>query len=236
MATSLSMAGTKRSMNSTTVTWLPRALPHAAELQPDIPAADHHQVAGHLVQLQRAGAGNDALFVHRDTRQVDAGAAGGDHDVLGVINLAIDIHLAGGGDAGAALQPGNLVLLEQELHALHVGADHLALAGLHARQVQLHAVKHHPVIGEMVAGFLEVLAALQQGLAGDAADVQAGAAQGGALLHAGGLQAQLRGADGAHVAPRAAADDDDVVGFGHGFLAPSPRFRERAGVRVVGRL
>ena len=42
-----------------------QAAPHAAELQPDDAAADDDQVAGNLLQLQRAGGGDDLLFVHR---------------------------------------------------------------------------------------------------------------------------------------------------------------------------
>ena len=48
-------------------------------------------------------------------------------------------------------------------------------------------------------------------LGGNTADVEAGAAEGGALLDAGGLEAQLRRLDGRHVAAGAAADDHDVV-------------------------
>ncbi len=68
---------------------------------------------------------------------------------------------------------------------------------------------------------------MQQRLGGDAADVEAGAAVGGALLHHGHLQPKLRGADGAHVAAGAGADDDQVVGHGKGSvllsLSPIPK-------------
>ena len=53
---------------------------------------------------------------------------------------------------------------------------------------------------------------VQQRLGGDAADIEAGAAVRLALLHDGGLQAELRGADGAHIAAGAGADDDEIVG------------------------
>ena len=55
--------------------------PDAAQFQADDAAADHHQVLGHLVQLQRAGRGHDALLVDLDARQRRALAAGGDDDV-----------------------------------------------------------------------------------------------------------------------------------------------------------
>ena len=49
-------------------------------------------------------------------------------------------------------------------------------------------------------------------LGGDAADIEAGAAVRGALLHHGHLQPELRRANGADVAAGAGADHDQVVG------------------------
>ena len=66
---------------------------------------------------------------------------------------------------------------------------------------------------------------VEQRLGGDAADVEAGAAEGLALLDDGSLQAELRRPDGADIAARAGADDDEIVG--HGF-APLGR-RDRTG-------
>ena len=56
------------------------------------------------------------------------------------------------------------------------------------------------------------LGGVQQRLGGDAADVEAGAAVGGALLDHGHLQAELGGTDGADVAAGSGADDDQIVG------------------------
>lgn len=52
---------------------------------------------------------------------------------------------------------------------------------------------------------------VQQRLGGDAADVEAGAAQRAALLHARHLHAQLCRFDGAHVAARPATHHHQVV-------------------------
>ena len=48
-------------------------------------------------------------------------------------------------------------------------------------------------------------------LGGDATDVEAGATEGTTLLNTSGLETQLSGFDGGHVATGATADDDDVV-------------------------
>ena len=54
------------------------------------------------------------------------------------------------------------------------------------------------------------LGGVEQGLGGDAADVEAGAAQRLAALDAGGLQPELRGPDRGDIAARPGADHDHV--------------------------
>ncbi len=58
---------------------------------------------------------------------------------------------------------------------------------------------------------LERVRVLEQRLGRNAAPQQAGAAERLLLFDDGDLQAELRGADGRHVAAGAGADDDDVV-------------------------
>ena len=136
--------------------------PNAAELKADIAAADHHQMAGNLVEFQAAGGGDDLLLIHLDAGERHALGSGGDDDVLRVVAGAIDIDLAGRGDAAGALEPGHLVLAEQEFHALHIGGHHLGLACLHAGEVQLHGVNQHAVVLQRVSGVVEFLGRLQQ--------------------------------------------------------------------------
>ena len=71
-------------------------------------------------------------------------------------------------------------------------------------------------------GALEIVVdvrVVQENLGGNAADVQAGAAEEGILLDHGGLQSPLRGADRGDVAARSAADDHEIV-FGHTESSP----------------
>src|SRR6185503_1791193 len=99
---------------------------------------------------------------------------------------------------------------------------HVDLGILDADTVRRQVVREVP----------ELARGIQQRLGRDAAHVEAGAAQcllavlAGEGVDAGGLQAQLRGADRGHIAGRAGADDDDVE-----FVAHERSFMRRAGAR-----
>jgi uncharacterized membrane protein len=60
---------------------------------------------------------------------------------------------------------------------------------------------------------------MEQRLRGNAADIEAGAAQGAAALDTSHLQAKLAAADGADIASRAAADHHNII-LGH-LISPS---------------
>ena len=86
----------------------------------------------------------------------------------------------------------------------------LFLARQHRRPIELE-------LGDLDAEFLGVLervvdfGVVQQHLGGNAADVQAGAAEKAVLLDDQRLQSPLRGANGGDVAARSAADDRQIV-------------------------
>ena len=69
--------------------------------------------------------------------------------------------------------------------------------GLHLGPVDRGRAAHQAHLLEVLMGLVQAVGGVQQRLGRDAADVQAGAAQGLAPLDAGDLQAKLRGADGA---------------------------------------
>ena len=189
----------------------------AAHLQPDHARADHHHGFRDLAQRQRAGRGDHGLFIHRHLGPGDRGRLGpaGDDDVFRLVGGVTDRDLARRGDAAPALEPVDLVLLEQEFDALGVLADHVVLVGQHLFPVDLgrRALQAH--LFEIVLRLVQLVAGVQQRLGRDAAHVQAGAAQGFAPLDAGGFQAQLGAADRGDIAAGAGADDDDIV-VGHG--------------------
>ncbi len=115
-----------------------------------------------------------------------------------------------------ALEPLDLVLLEQPLDAAGERADDAVLARQQLLQIELDRPYADAVVAEAMLRLLEVLARLQQRLRGDAADIEAGAAKRqlargrGPALDARGAQAQLRRADGSDIAARSTPDDDDV--------------------------
>src|SRR6266700_1840378 len=136
---------------------------------------------------------------------------------------------AGVHEAAAAVEERDLVLLEQVDDAVVARLHHLVLAPEHLGEIELEALHAHAVIGEVMPGLLEVLGGLQQGLGRDAADVGARAPQRGLavgalpLVHAGGLEAELRGADRGDVTARPAADDYDVKRLSHEVIGKSIR-------------
>src|SRR5690606_38480787 len=95
------------------------------------------------------------------------------------------------------------------------------LAADHLRHVHLRVLEADAVLVEQVAHVPVLARGVEQRLGRDAAHAQAGAAQRRLAVlaqrgvDAGGLHAQLRGADGGVVAGGAGADDDDVELFAH---------------------
>ena len=104
--------------------------PHRAELQPDHAAADHHEVAGHLADRQRAHVGVHAAFVEREERELHRHRARGE-DHVRALHVAHRAVLGPHLDHVARLEralaagPGDLVLPEQELHTLGVLLHHV---------------------------------------------------------------------------------------------------------------
>ena len=121
-----------------------------------------------------------------------------------------------------ALDPRDAVLLEQALDALGEARHDLVLAGVDGGHVERRrgaAEADAPVGG--VLDDLQRVRVLEQRLGRDAAPQQARAAQRLLALHDRGLEAQLRRADGRHVAAGAGANHDEVESLGHGeFTAP----------------
>src|SRR5690606_8263860 len=93
------------------------AAPDAAELEPNHAAADHHHFLWHRRQLERAGGiDHDPLgVVDLDERERRERGAGGDDHILRGHRHPADIEGVRVRESGEALEPGDLVLLEQVL-------------------------------------------------------------------------------------------------------------------------
>src|SRR5262249_34499136 len=106
-------------------------------------------------------------------------------------------------------------LLEQERNALGQFIDDLILASHHLGEVEPWFVDQHAMFRKL-GDLDEFLAGIEQCLARDAADIEASAAQGRALLDDGWLEPELARLKRAGVSAGAAADDHEVEGVGHG--------------------
>ncbi len=202
------------------------ALPHAAQFQADHTGADHGQARRHFGEVQAADVVDDGLAVELGKRQLDRIRTGGD-DHVGALELDDFAVVLGDLDHVARLQftetvvGGDLVGLEQHGDAASELLDDLVLAANHRFDVHLGILEADAMVAKDVAHVPELARGVQQRLGRDAAHAQAGTAQrrlailAQGSVDAGGLQTQLRGADGGVVAGRTGTDDDNVELFSH---------------------
>ncbi len=151
-----------------------------------------------------------------DLRQGAGAGADGQHDRPGLHRARLAV-LQGDDDLGGALpllqlrvalDDLDLVLLHQETDALIQLLGHTPRPGDDGLEVKAHLVGAQAVVLQ-VAQALVLLARLQQRLGGDAAPVQADAAE-VLALDDGDLLAQLAGPDRGHIAARSRTDDDEI--------------------------
>src|SRR5262249_47035727 len=100
-----------------------------------------------------------------------------------------DVDDIAGFEYAAALGPRDLVLAEQELDAFRVLPDDIVLALEHPGKIERNNARMDAVVRGMELRELEMLRAGEQRLRRNAADVDAGAAEGLVLLDADGLEA-----------------------------------------------
>ena len=203
-----------------------QALPDAAQFQADHAGTDHGQASRHFGEIQAADVVDDGFAIELGERQFDRVRTGGDDDV-GALQLDFRTVVLLDLDDVARLQltetvvRGDLVRLEQHGDAAGELLDDLVLAANHRLDVHLGILEADAVVAKDVAHVPELARGIQQRLGRDAAHAQAGATQGRLAvlaqrsIDAGGLQTQLRGADGGMVAGRTGTDDDDVELFSH---------------------
>jgi hypothetical protein len=186
----------------------------AGELASDGAAADDHHAGGHSVEHEHFVAGHHRAAGHH----VEAGdgarhrTRGQQHMAAGEGGASAFVQTHGDGAVGAeragAADDLDLLRLHEPAEALHDAVDDLLLAGLRHGEVHRGGARLDAELGGV--GDVSLYGGcLEEGLGGDAATVQAGAAD-GALLDHGHLQAGRCGVERRAVATRAAADDDQV--------------------------
>ena len=202
------------------------------ELDADGARAHHEQGFGHFFGDHRLVIGPDLPLVGLDAGDGPGPGAGGHDDVLGAVGSgplgalgrfrplglldgdpAGRVAFGGGVHRGLAPDHVDLVLLQKHADAaVETGRDP-ARALDDGRGVEPDLLRREPVL----AGMLEVMVDLgraQQGLGGDAAPVQADAAEMLPVDHR-RFEPELRRPDRGDVSAGAGADDEDVVGIGH---------------------
>ncbi len=173
--------------------------------------------------------GPDAFAVRLDAREDARPRAGGDDDMRGRVAAGAlgapsaardccrplacgssDVDRAAAAQRGRAPDDVDAVLLEEETDAGVELARHLARALQHDLEIERRRAWHDDAEARRFADLVEDLGRAQQRLGRDAAPVETDAAE-VRLLDDGRAHAELRRANGRHVAARPAADDDDVV-------------------------
>ena len=203
-------------------------MPDAAQFEADDARADDAEAFGDVAKGERFAGADDVLPVHFGDGDIHRHGAEGEDDAAACLvcgNAAV-----GGGDfdgfarqqAAASGEPVDAVGFEELFDAAGELFDDVVFAGNHRGDVEFDVAGADAVRGEVVPRFFVEGGAFEQRFGGDAADVQAGAAEGGCCFDAGGFVAELGGADGGDVAAGATADDDDVVVF-HGDFFPVVR-------------
>ncbi len=183
----------------------------SGHLQADDPAANHHQGGRGLGEGQNFTVGqHQAAFqplLHTGNGGRDRHRPGGHQQLLGGIAFLARLHQEAVAflafEAGLCADDRHLVVFQLRGHAGHQHFHHFVLPFYHLGMVNLGVFCRHPVFVS-VQGILVDFGGVQKGLGGDAALVQAHAAQ-RAFFHQGGFQPATGRALCRQVTGRAAA-------------------------------
>ncbi len=185
------------------------------ELHADGARAQNKQALGQAGQRQDASARKNGLFVELKSGKLARAAAGGDENVRGGDFLgAVDGQFVGAADDGGAGDDVDFILFKKIGRSLARGVGGGAAFELHLGVVETRNIDLDAHVGQQLDGVVG-LSLVDERLRGNTAPVAADAAQ-FVLFDDGGLQPELRRADGGNIAAGTAADDDQIVGIrGH---------------------
>jgi hypothetical protein len=124
--------------------------------------------------------------------------------------VASHLHLVRPGDTAKAGHALDAVFVHEEVDAACHLADDAVLALHHRTDIHGQPVGRNAVRAKVLPRPVKQLGGREQRLAGNAADVEAGAAEGFALLDDGRLHAELRRPDRGGVPARPGPYDDEI--------------------------
>ncbi len=187
---------------------------YGREFDADRTCADDDQSFRDFRQFQDRAVGQDRFVIGLDARQCPRFRAAHEQNVgglnLGLLAVFLDADAARPFIAAPTLHPFHFIFFEQELDALGVLFYDFVFARKDIAPIDLQAADLEAqlrAVFEMVVN----VGVMEQHFGGDAADVQAGAAEEGIFLDDYGLEAQFAGTDGGHIPARSAADNCHVV-------------------------
>ena len=228
-----------------TVTSLPNRRKIDANSTPTAPLPRIAIDARHLGQMDRLVARDDRAPVDRDAGHAARRRPGGDDDLARPSSVARRRRRSTSTRPPPASRPVPLIqsilfFLKRNstplvrpvtILSLRACTRAMSMAGVRAPLAERDA----PLGG--VLRDLQRVRVFEQRLGGNAAPVEARAAEHGLPLDDGGRQAELRGADRGDVAAGAGADDDEIVAIGHQGRrrAAGRRQRERSARRRMSR-
>jgi hypothetical protein len=192
----------------------PQRVVHRGHLEPDDPAADDQQPARDVGELERAGGVHEPRIVVREARQAGRARPGGDDRVPEPHGrpsvLAGHGEDVGGRELGDAVHDLDLALLGQAHEAAGELADDGLLPAAQRVDVDLRLAEGDAVRRGLLR-LREHLRHVEQRLGGDAAHVEAHAAERLVALDEHGLEPEIGGPEGRGVAAGPRAEHDDVA-------------------------
>src|SRR5439155_24685176 len=109
----------------------------------------------------------------------------------------------------------DFVLLEKGIHAASQRVHNLVFAPQHRPEIERDLGRFDSMFGQFFLRLPKSFTRFEQRLAGNAADSEAGAAQGSFLLHTSDIQAQLRRSNGSSITAGTSPDDDQTMLYWH---------------------
>lgn len=165
-----------------------KARPHGGHLKTDDTTANDGHLLRNFLQGDSASARDDLLLIDGQSGEGRSLGSSGDEDVLSADSgLAAFNEVDRNGvlvlESASSLDVLDVVLLEQELNTLCQTSDRGVLCLHHRREVELDISDLDTAVLGVVQDLVVEVRVVKEGLRGDAANVQAGSAEGSALLN-----------------------------------------------------